>query len=144
VRIVLDTNVAVSALLWQGTAHQLLQAIRQRPGARLFSSPALLEELLDVLSRPFAVKRLVLANQTARAVLADYLEAVELVEPATVPRVVPNDADDDEVIACAVAAQADLIVSGDQHLRNLGESFQGIPIVSTAAAVGIINAIDKS
>lgn len=138
-RIVLDTNVAVSALLWQGTAHQLLQAIRQRPGAQLFSSPALLAELLDVLSRPFAVKRLALIGKSAPAVVADYLEAVELVEPASVPRVVPNDADDDEVIACAVTAQAQLIVSGDRHLLDLGDSFQGIAIVSTAGAVGLIS-----
>ncbi|MEW6678721.1 MAG: putative toxin-antitoxin system toxin component, PIN family [Pseudomonadota bacterium] len=82
-RIILDTNVAVSALPWQGTAHQLLQAIRQRQGAQLFSSTALLAELLDVLSRPFAVKRLALIGKTAREVLADYLEAVELVEPTS-------------------------------------------------------------
>jgi predicted nucleic acid-binding protein len=82
--------VAVSALLWQGTAHQLLQAIRQRQGTRLLSSPALLAELLDVLSRPFAVKRLALIGKSAREEVADYLEAVELVEPASVPRVVPN------------------------------------------------------
>jgi uncharacterized protein len=138
VRIVLDTNVAVSALLWQGTAHQLLQAIRQRQGAQLFSSTALLAELLDVLSRPFAVKRLALIGKTAREVLADYLEAVELVEPTSVPRVVPDDADDDEVIACAVAAQAQLIVSGDRHLLDLGDSYQGIAIVSTAGAVRMV------
>lgn len=132
--------MAVSALLWQGTAHQLLQAIRQRQGTRLLSSPALLAELLDVLSRPFAVKRLALIGKSAREEVADYLEAVELVEPASVPRVVPNDADDDEVVACAVAAQAQLIVSGDQHLLDLGDSYQGISIVSTAGAVGIIDA----
>lgn len=137
-RIVLDTNVAVSALLWQGTAHQLLQAVRQRPGAQLFSSPALLAELLDVLSRPFAVKRLALIGKSAREVVADYLVAVELVEPASVPRVVPNDADDDEVIACALAAQAELIVSGDKHLTDLGSHFQVIPIVSPAQAVGLL------
>jgi putative PIN family toxin of toxin-antitoxin system len=139
VRIVLDTNVAVSALLWQGTAHRLLQAIRHRQGAQLFSSPALLAELLDVLSRPFAVKRLALIGKSAREVVADYLEAVELVEPSSVPRVVPNDADDDEVIACAVAAQANLIVSGDQHLLDLGDSFQGMTIVSTAGAADLIS-----
>lgn len=132
--------MAVSALLRQGTAHQLLQAIRQRQGAQLFCSPALLAELLDVLSRPFAVERLALIGKSAREVVADYVEAVELVEPASVPRVVPHDADDDEVIACAIAAQAQLIVSGDRHLLDLGDSFQGIPIVSTAGAVTLISA----
>jgi len=47
-RIVLDTNVVMSALLWRGTPYRLLAAIRQRPSAQLFSSTALLEELADV------------------------------------------------------------------------------------------------
>lgn len=61
----------------------------------------LLEELAEVLARSFAVKRLVLIGKTAREVLADYLDVVELVAPTEVPRVVPNDPDDDHVIAAA-------------------------------------------
>lgn len=137
-RIVLDTNVAVSALLWRGTAYQFLQALRQRPGTQLFSSPALLEELLEVLARPFAVQRLALIGKSVREVVADYVAAVELVEPTAVPRVVPDDADDDEVIACAIAAKAHLIVSGDRHLLNLGDRFQDIPIAAPAEAMGLI------
>lgn len=133
-RIVLDTNVALSALLWRGTPYQLLVAIRQRPSLQLYSSPALLEELADVLNRPSATKRLALIGKTARDVLADYVEAIELVEPTVVPRVVPGDADDDQVIAAAVAAHADMIVSGDRrHLLPLG-SHEGIPIIEAAEA----------
>jgi len=61
------------------------------------------------------------------------------VTPDTVPRVVPDDVDDDQVIAAAVAAQADLIVSGDRDLLTLG-THQGISIVSAADAIGIIAA----
>ena len=50
-RIVLDTNVVLSALLWRGTPYQLLAAIRSRDDIHLFSSMALIEELLDVLTR---------------------------------------------------------------------------------------------
>lgn len=134
-RIVLDTNVALSALLWRGTPYQLLAAIRQRSSLQLYSSPALLEELADVLTRPSASKRLALIGKTAREVLADYVEAIELVEPSAVPRVVPGDADDDQVIAAAIAARADLIVSGDRkHLLPLG-SHEGIARVEAAEAV---------
>lgn len=66
--------------------------------------------------------------------LADYVEAAEVVEPEHVPRVVPNDADDDQVIAAAVSAGADWIVSGDADLLSLG-SYQGIPIITAAQAV---------
>lgn len=132
-RIVLDTNVVLSALLWRGTPYRLLDAIRSRGEARLFTSPALLDELADVLTRSSAAKRLALIDRTAREVLADYVEAVEVVEPEHVPRVVPDDADDDQVIAAAVAAGADWIVSGDADLLSMG-SHQGIPIITAAQA----------
>lgn len=54
--------------------------------------------------------------------------------PLSSPRAVPNDADDDEVIAAALAARADLVVSGDKHLLSMG-SHQGIAIVSVAEAL---------
>jgi putative PIN family toxin of toxin-antitoxin system len=133
VRIVLDTNVVLSALLWRGTPYRLLDAIRSRGEARLFTSPALLDELTDVLTRPSAAKRLAIIGKTAREVLADYVEAVEVVEPEHVPRVVPDDVDDDQVIAAALAAGVDLIVSGDADLLSMG-SHQGIPIITAAQA----------
>lgn len=134
-RIVLDTNVVLSALLWHGTPHQLLEAIRQRGDVQLYSSPVLLEELVDVLTRPAASKRLALIGKSAREVLVDYVEVVELVDPVTVPRVVAGDIDDDQVIAAAVAAHAELIVSGDRkHLLPLGHH-NGIPIVEAAQAI---------
>mgnify|MGYP000900443532 FL=1 len=132
-RVVLDTNVVMSALLWRGAPHQLLEAIRQRPSIQLCSSAALLEELADVLTRPSATQRLAIIGKTAREVLADYVDAVELVEPLSVPRVVPDDPDDDQVIAAALAAHADLIVSGDSGLLPMG-SYQSVPIVTAAQA----------
>ena len=142
-RVVLDTNVVMSALLWRGKPYQLLQAIRQRGDIQLCSSTVLLEELADVLTRPSATKRLALIGKTAREVLADYVEAIDLVEPATVPRVVTSDADDDHVIAAAVAAGATLIVSGDSDLQSMG-SHQGIEIFSAAMAVESVGAKGKT
>lgn len=139
-RIILDTNVVLSALLWRGRPHHLLTTIGTRSDVRLFSSPALLEELADVLSRPFASKRLALVGRSATEVLADYLAAIELVEPLQVPRVVADDLDDDQVIAAAVAAQATLIVTGDRkHLLSL-DRHQGIDIVDAAVAITRIEA----
>lgn len=59
-----------------------------------------------------------------------------LVSPLQVARVIPNDPDDDQVLACALAANADLIVTGDdRHFRTLGGHYQGIPILNPAQAV---------
>lgn len=74
--------------------------------------------------------------------LADYVEAVEVVEPASVPRVVPSDADD-YVIAAAIAGTATLIVSGDSNLLSMS-SRQGIEILSAAMALESIRATGKT
>ncbi len=59
---------------------------------------------------------------------------VTLVSPTQVPRVIEHDADDDQGLACALAANADLIVSGDTHPHSLGGRYQGIPILTPAQA----------
>ena len=58
-------------------------------------------------------------------------------QPDSVPRVVPNDPDDDHVFACALAAGADLIVSGDKRVRNL-KTYHGIRVASTTEALALI------
>lgn len=70
--------------------------------------------------------------------LADYLEAIELVEPIEWPRVV-RDPDDDHVLACALTARADLIVTGDNDLLDL-HAYQNIPIITAAEALRRIEA----
>jgi putative PIN family toxin of toxin-antitoxin system len=135
-RLVLDTNVVFSALLWQGHPFQLLTALRNQAGSRLFCSEALLAELAEVLSRPHSGKRLAAIGKTAREVLDDYAAIVEFVMPAEIaPTSV--DPDDDAVLACALSAQADFIVSGDPDLLNL-KQFHGATIVSPREAVGRI------
>jgi len=134
VRIVLDTNVVLSALLWRGTPYRLLDAIRRHERVQLFASIALLEELGEVLTRPVAQQRLALLHRAAHELLSDYVDAVELVTPPATPAVVAADPDDDIVIAAAVAAEADLLVSGDGHLLTLGRH-HGIRIITPAQAV---------
>ena len=138
-RLVLDTNTVLSALLWRGTPYRLLEAIRkQYPTLQLYSSPVLLEELTDVIGRPTFSQRLTAVGKTVREVLADYIEIVDLVEPTEIPQVV-RDPDDDHVLACALTAKADLIVSGDKDLLDLN-SFQNIPILAPVDALRTIEA----
>ena len=138
-RLVLDTNTVFSGLLWQGPPYRVLAMVRQQPNLLLFSSAALLDELANVLTRPAATRRLALIGKSAREVLADYVAVVDLVEPLEVPRVVPNDPDDDHVIAAARAARVDYIVSGDSDLLSLG-GFQGIRILTASAFLAQVKA----
>jgi predicted nucleic acid-binding protein len=82
-------------------------------------------------------KRLARIGRTARQILADYVEAADLVTPLAVPPVVAGDPDDDHVVAAAVAAKADLIVSGDRHLLTLG-TYRTIRIITPAEALAIV------
>jgi putative PIN family toxin of toxin-antitoxin system len=136
VRLVLDTNIVTSGLLWRGTPYQLLTHVKETRSLQLVSSPALLDELADVIMRKQFVKRLALIEQSSAQVLADYLQVVELVEPVSIPPTF-RDPDDDAVLACALAAHADLIVSGDDDLLILS-TFEGIPIVTPAVALQMI------
>jgi len=133
-RLVLDTNVVMSGLLWRGKPHEILQiAMRQRSSHQIYSSPVLLEELTEVIARPAFTKRMALIGKSPQEILADYLEVVELAEPTQI-QAVSRDPDDDHVLACAVTAKADLIVSGDKDLLDLHEH-QGIPILAPADAL---------
>lgn len=131
-RIVLDTNVVISALLWRGPPYHLLAVLRAVPAAQLYTSPTLLDELAEVLSRPAIIRQLAAIGSNPHSVLADYLEIVELVKPVEVLRVA-RDPDDDQVLAVALSAEADIIVSGDADLLTLG-SFRDIRILAPREA----------
>ena len=133
-RLVLDTNVVVAGLLWNGPPRQLLEAAIAGE-VELFSSAVLLDELAHTLAYAKFAGRIEAFGTHITALVAQYTALVSLVAPAGVPRIVANDADDDHVIAAAVAARAELIVTGDRkHLLPIG-SHQGIAIV-TAREVG--------
>jgi putative PIN family toxin of toxin-antitoxin system len=137
--LVLDTNVVASALLWGGVPQLLVQASREKR-VNLFTSIPLLAELTDILARLKFEKKLAASGLTIGQIVDRYTELAALVQPAAIAPTVLDDPDDDQLLACAVAARADLIVSGDRrHLLPLGK-FEGMPIVLPAEALRIINA----
>ncbi len=134
-RLVLDTNVAVAGLLWNGHPRRLLD-LAISGDVTLFSSPALIDELAHALNYPKFSQRIAAhCATTPSALTVRYGALVTLVTPSEVARVVEQDADDDHVLACAVAGSAKLIVSGDKHLHGLGGAYQGIRIVTPAEAI---------
>lgn len=129
-RVVADTNTVVSGLLWLGTPRQVLDAARNGR-LQLFTSAELLVELEDVLKRPKFALRLTSAGASARELVLGYAALAPLVAPADIEPVIVSDPDDDAVLACAVAAQAEIIVSGDSHLLGL-QQYRNIAIVRAA------------
>ncbi len=136
-RLVLDTNTALSGLLWGGTPGRLIDAAQAR-AIDLASSVGLLAELQGVLGREKFANPLARLGISAGDLFDGYAALVTIVAPATIAPVITQDPADDQVLATALAAHAELIVSGDRHLLDLGNNYQGIPIVSPAQAVAII------
>ena len=83
------------------------------------------------------------SNTSRKKAMAELRQLAEVIEPPPLPQPVCRDPDDDEVLALAIAAQADLIVSGDNDLLVLLQ-FNGIPIVSPAQAAALVEATGKT
>lgn len=131
-RLVLDTNVVASAVLWGGTPRLLLQAAREKRVALCTSTP-LLAELTGILGRRKFEKKIAASMFSVDQLVDRYAELAALVRPTAVPRIAP-DPDDDVVIATALVARADLIVTGDQALLSVA-TYQGVRIVSVSEAL---------
>lgn len=128
-RVVLDTNILVSALLWRGAPYRCLLAL-QAGLADLILSPPILEEFKAVLATKF------------RYTVAEADDAVELIRSAAEMveisgrlRAVPDDPSDDKFIETAQAGRADVIVSGDRHLLDLGPAAD-IPVITAREFLG--------
>jgi putative PIN family toxin of toxin-antitoxin system len=129
-KVVLDTNVFVSSLLVKrGLPAHVLDAWRERQYL-LIVSPAIVAEIQSTLSYP-RIRRKYAVTDEAVARLIDLLEEDALVVPgeAATSGAIPRDPTDEMVLACALDAGADLIVSGDRHLLDL-DVYQGIPILT--------------
>ncbi len=130
----IDTNVAISALLWGGQPRKLLELADDPTVLQLFSSPVLLGELKRVLGYPKLQRRLQATGSNAASLLFAFRSIITLVEPAMVPKIVERDPDDNHVVAAAVTAQADAIVSGDDDLLALSE-VAGVAVLRVSEAI---------
>ena len=98
-RLVIDTNTVISALLWTGVPHQLLAAARERRAITLHTSPNLLAELVDVPARSKLASAVTATGENPDILLRRYVNLVQVHLPAPIPPVVLSDPDDDEVLA---------------------------------------------
>lgn len=124
-RVVFDTNILISGLLWRGKPYQCLLLARSGIVQAVYCPP-MLAELTDKLRHTFGF-----SENRIQAVLYDLQRVAERVDIAGSLRVVAADPDDDKFIECAVAAGAAVIVSGDHHLLDLGK-YGDIQILTAA------------
>jgi hypothetical protein len=127
VRLVIDTNVVVSALLWDGMPKRLMMTQFSKE-ILFFTSIPLLVELAGVLSRSKFRQKITGAGYSIGQLVGLYAGMANTVKPISMPRVAP-DPDDDVVIGTALAAKADFIVTGDRGLLSVVE-YEGGRILS--------------
>jgi putative PIN family toxin of toxin-antitoxin system len=129
VRAVFDTNIYVSAFAIPGGRAEaaLLKAVEGE--VRLVISRPIIRELLDVLARRFGRD----AEELARVALF-LAELAEVVQPRRKIEMLSDDADN-RILECAIAGRADVIVTGDQAMLELGE-YQGVRIVTLREFLG--------
>lgn len=134
-RQVVDTNIVISSIFWNGGPRRLLD-VATDADIPLFVSQPLLDELTDVLSRSKFERKLSLSPLPIRELVDEYANSTILVMPLIVPRIAP-DPDDDMGIGTALAAKADFIVTGDRTLLSVVQ-YEGVRIVSVSEALKAI------
>ncbi len=125
-KVVLDTNVYISAFHGaRGAPFELWRRALRREYA-LLVSPAIIAELAGVLRLGLKWPEDEINDQ-----LKLLVRVATLVQPKVTLRVIKADPDDDRILECALAGGADIIVSGDHHLTEL-KHFEGIGIARPA------------
>ena len=124
-RLVLDTNVFVSAILFGGKPGRIISAIQGGKGRLLLSAPVL-KEYVRVLAYP----KFELSPADIRRLVQDELiPRSEPVRVSTKVRVIREDPSDDKFLELAIDGKADFIISGDRHILAL-KTYCGISILS--------------
>jgi putative PIN family toxin of toxin-antitoxin system len=121
---VFDTNVLIAAIITEGICSKLLR--RARAGEfSLISCPFILKELQRILSKKFR-----LSNKDRASTIEPINEAIcQVIEHSLKITNICRDADDDNIIACAAAAKADYLVTGDSDLLEI-KGYQGVKIIT--------------
>jgi uncharacterized protein len=133
-RVVLDTNVIVSAAVWGGNPSKIIKRVADGLD-KLFITEDIVDELEDVLRRPMFG----LSSEEAELRIAEIEELGKKVAVSPERRItgVCRDSDDDIYLECALAANADYIITGDRDLLDLKE-YGGVKIVNARGYLDIV------
>lgn len=129
-RVVFDTNVLISATLWDNSVAQKFLFKCLKENIQIFSSQEIIEEYKKILARDFDYK-----EQEIGEILERILQFLTLVSPTKKVNLIKEDAEDNKIVECALESKARYIVSYDKHLLKLKE-YQEIKIVNPKEVLG--------
>jgi len=132
-RIVLDTNVWLSAIFWQGEATQIVELAENKNfKLDIIITKDILLEIRSVINREAKFQKF-LENrmENIKTILATILDLAVLVEPARKVNIIAADPNDNKILESAIAGKADYIISYDTHLTDL-KRFENTKILTPA------------
>ena len=136
-KIVLDTNVLISSLLFKKQLSPIFDILESGKIIPCFTLSTL-KEFSEVLNRPKFLKKIETLNLTPSEIISAVLENSQICPEKKIPNIIPEDPSDNKFLACAISCQASFIVSGDSHLLKL-KKFQEIPILQPKEFLKIIS-----
>lgn len=125
-KVVIDTNIFLSATILKGSTAVLMDCWKEDKFVLLFSAD-IFDEYFEVIARPKFAQE----ESDIRALAELLTEKGIAVEPKIRLDVVKDDPDDNKFLECALAGEADFIVSGDRHLLSLNK-YKGVRILKAA------------
>ena len=139
-RVVVDTNVIVSGLLWGGPPNQILKWARDGV-LEILNCEEITNELRNIIQYKRFSQRLSDLSISLNEVIAYFMNLVTFVPtPEFIPEAIHEDLFDNIFLALASESKAHLIISGDKHLLDL-EAYDDIQIVTPSEACRIIEAL---
>jgi len=132
-RLVLDTNIFISAFYWGGNSQKIIDRINEGVD-ELYISEQIINEISEVMSRP--------KFKTENAIINGYIKTIEkssekiLIEGKI--KGICRDKDDDDKLECAIICNADFIITGDDDLLVI-RNYENINVVTPKAYIDIIN-----
>lgn len=140
-RVVLDSNVVMAGFLWPGICTQFFE-LANAGIIEPYTSRELLDEISHVLHRPKHAHNVARTGFTARQLVNQYQRFSKRIPAQKFTQQVCRDADDDAVLACALAAKAEMIITGDKDLLVL-HPWQEILILNPVDALKRLVPISK-
>ena len=117
-RTVMDTNVLVSGVLWRGVPFHLLRWAEEN-SLIIYTSLDIMAEVYRVVHYPKFQKYINKQLTSSSELFAKIESLCTVVHVERVVSGICSDADDEKFLSCALAANAEVLVSGDRHLLNL-------------------------
>jgi putative PIN family toxin of toxin-antitoxin system len=123
-KIVCDTNILISALIFPGGKPDQVIKLAQMGKVRLFTSPAILLEFKKVMTNKFK-----LSEQRINELIDTITNFATIVKPKEKISVIRQKEDDNRILECAVEGKCDYIISGDEHHILPLRKYKGIKIL---------------